>query len=217
MPQKFDPDLLPQSPDLSWESSLWKKGIKRIAGVDEVGRGAIAGPVAAAVILLPVDDNLCSELDGVNDSKKMTSKSRDHWARKLKEFALDYAVGFCSNLEIDQMGIIPTTKMAVSRALEKMTKIPQHLLVDYIELEDCRIPQTSLVKGDARSLSIAGASILAKTERDALMRRYATAYPHYGFERNKGYATHAHRQALVEMGPCPIHRKSFRVKGLADG
>jgi ribonuclease HII len=161
-----------------------------------------------------MEENLRSELDGVNDSKKMTPNSRDLWALKLKEIALDYAVGFCSNQEIDRMGIIPTTKLAVMRALEKLTILPQHLLVDYIKLENCEIPHTSLVKGDARSLSIACASILAKTERDALMRKYAAEYPLYGFERNKGYATHAHRQALVEMGPCPIHRKSFRVKGL---
>lgn len=216
MPPKFDLDRLPESPDLSWESTLWEKGLKRIAGIDEVGRGAIAGPVAAAVLLLPLDYNLGAELDGVNDSKKMTSKARDHWALKLKELALDYAVGFCSNVEIDEMGIIPTTKLAIKRALDKLEKIPQHLLIDYLELQDCKIQQTSLVKGDARSLSIAGASILAKTARDALMRNYATEYTHYGFERNKGYATKAHRDILSEVGPCPIHRMSFRVIGIND-
>lgn len=214
MSARFDLTQLPQSPDLSRESSLWEKGIKRVAGIDEVGRGAVAGPVAAAVIVLPPGNDLVSALEGVDDSKKMTPASRQHWAIKLKECALDYAVGFCTNTEIDEVGIISSTKLAVKRALDKMSMTPQHLLIDYIELEDCAIPQTSLVKGDLRSLSIAGASILAKTERDALMVKLAQEFPDYGFDRNKGYATRAHREALAELGPCPIHRLSFKVKGL---
>ena len=213
MPRKFDIDKLPAYPDLSWESSLWGKGVERVVGVDEVGRGSIAGPVAAAAVLLPVQEGLLSELEGVKDSKVMSPASRELYARRLKDIALDYAVGFSSNLEIDEMGILPSTKLAVTRALDQMTLEPQHLLIDYIELEECGIPQTSLVKGDARSVSIASASILAKTERDALMVNFASKYPGYGFERNKGYATRFHRAALSKMGPCPVHRMSFRVAG----
>lgn len=197
---------------MSWELGLLDEGITLAAGVDEVGRGAIAGPVAAAVLILPLQDGMQSRLVGVDDSKKLSPLQRETWAHILQDIALDHAVGFSSSVEIDTLGIIPATRLAAGRALSILNITPQHMLVDYIKLDGCPIPQTSLVKGDARCLSIAGASILAKTARDLIMQQFSDMYPGYGFQSNMGYATTAHRKALAEMGPCAIHRRSFKVK-----
>lgn len=212
---RFDPDLVPAAPDLSFEIQLWEKGISLVAGIDEAGRGALAGPVAAAALVLPPDPVLCRELTGVRDSKQMTARARSCWAERLKESALAWGVGFASHLEIDEMGIVPATRLAACRALERLGINPQHLLVDFLELSAARIPFTSLVKGDARSLSIAGASILAKTSRDALCKELERLYPGYGFEVHKGYATTRHLQALQRLGPSPVHRLSFKPVYLA--
>ena len=201
-------------PDLRMELPLWEKGMALVAGIDEAGRGALAGPVAAAVIIFPVDPSLGDSLWGVNDSKKLTPKSRETWARKLKEACLDYGVGYASHTEIDRIGITPATHLAIKRALKKLKIKPGHLLVDYLTVPGIHIPQTSITKGDSLSLSIAGASIIAKTSRDALMLRRSKKYPGYGFEKNKGYGTLFHRSALAEIGPCPIHRQSFKLKGI---
>jgi ribonuclease HII len=210
MPLKFDRSLLPATPNLSFEIERWASGVCVVAGIDEAGRGALAGPVAAAALVLPVDEDLCRQLSGVRDSKEMTPHQREIWAVQLRACALAYGVGMASHLEIDAIGIVPATRLAVQRALESLNISPQHLLLDYLKLPDCPIPQTSLVKGDARSLSIAGASILAKTARDALMRQLDALYPGYGFAAHKGYGTLAHRQALAYLGPSPIHRLSFK-------
>jgi ribonuclease HII len=210
MPLKFDRRLLPAAPNLSFEIERWASGVCVVAGIDEAGRGALAGPVAAAALVLPVDEDLCRQLSGVRDSKEMTPHQREIWAVQLRACALAYGVGMASHLEIDAIGIVPATRLAVQRALESLNISPQHLLLDYLKLPDCPIPQTSLVKGDARSLSIAGASILAKTARDALMRQLDALYPGYGFAAHKGYGTLAHRQALAYLGPSPIHRLSFK-------
>jgi ribonuclease HII len=130
----------------------------------------------------------------------------------LKELALGYGVGFASHQEIDTLGIVPATRLAVQRALDELPEPPQHLLLDYLNLPDVLIPQTSLVKGDARCLSIAAASILAKTARDAWMRQLDLQYPDYGFAQHKGYGTLLHRQALARFGPSPIHRRTFKFK-----
>ena len=207
---KFDPALLPERPDLSFEIELWKKGATLVAGIDEAGRGALAGPVAVGAVVLPGEQvDLMSRLGGIRDSKIMTPAEREHWAAEIKKVALAWGVGFASNTEIDHMGIVPATLLASQRALGALNVTPAHLLVDYLLLTGQAIPQTSLVRGDARSLSIASASILAKTERDAVLIEMDKIHPGYGFARNKGYATHAHRLAVRELGPCPVHRRSF--------
>jgi ribonuclease HII len=209
MTARFDLSLLPKSPDLSIELPLWDAGIKCIAGVDEAGRGALAGPVSAAALILPPESSLTISLSGLRDSKELTPLARAYWARLLQEVAVSWGVGFASHLEIDEVGIVPATRLAVQRALENLTVPPQHLLLDYLFLPDSPIPQTALIKGDARSLSIAAASILAKTTRDVFLGELDRQYPGYGLAAHKGYCTKAHLTALQRLGPSPIHRRSF--------
>jgi len=209
MTPKFDIRLLPESPDLSFEIPFWEKGLLHIAGIDEAGRGALAGPVAGGAVVLPPDPDIDRLLEGVRDSKQMTPMQRAFWAKRLKEIALAWGIGYASNQEIDELGIVPATRLAVRRAVAKLSIRPDHLLVDYLELPGSSVPFTPLVKGDARSLSIAAASILAKTGRDALLVELDVRYPGYGFADHKGYGTRAHLSALVNLGPCPVHRLSF--------
>jgi ribonuclease HII len=199
----------PPTPDLSFETALWQQGRRAVAGIDEAGRGALAGPVAAAAIILPADPNLSQLLTGVQDSKQMTHLARSRWAIRLKEIALSWGVGFASSDEIDEIGIVPATCLAARRAVEQLRLVPEHLLIDYLSLPDIPIPQTSLVKGDARCYSIAAASILAKTSRDSLCCELDNQHPGYGFSRHKGYGTAAHLSALTRLGPTNIHRRSF--------
>jgi ribonuclease HII len=210
--RKFDPQLIPASPDLSFELSLWSAGLKLVAGLDEAGRGALAGPVAAAAVILPASPEILLALHGVRDSKQMTPAQRQVWAERLTMQALCYGVGFASHQEIDACGIVPATRLAMQRALSQLSLSPQHLLLDFLDLPDLPIPQTCLVKGDRRSLSIAAASVLAKTARDALMRQLDTQYPGYGFAVHKGYGTLAHCRALQALGPSLIHRSTFHLK-----
>jgi ribonuclease HII len=212
MPQKFDLSTLPPAPDLSFETSLWEAGFWPVAGIDEAGRGALAGPVAAAAVILPADPALGQGLAGVRDSKQMTPEGRAYWAVRIKETASAWGVGLASAEEIDALGILPATLLAARRALEALPLPPQHLLLDYIQLPGVTLPQLSLVKGDSRSLSIAAASVLAKTARDALLCELDTRYPDYGFAAHKGYGTPRHCAALVRLGPCKIHRRSFKLK-----
>ncbi len=209
---KFDRSLIPPSPNLSFEMELWARGVRLVAGIDEAGRGSLAGPVAAGVVILPPERDLEQRLVGVRDSKEMTPAARETWAGRLAEIALGYAVGFASAAEIDQVGIVPATRLACCRALQALSSTPQHLLLDYLQLAEVSLPQTSLVKGDARSLSIAAASIFAKTRRDALMRELDRQYPGYDLAVHKGYGTARHRQALSELGYSAIHRKTFRFE-----
>lgn len=207
---KFDLSSLPPRPTLEHEWELWSQGLKLAAGVDEAGRGALAGPVAAgAVILLADSQGLSDHLHGVRDSKVMKPADRETWAEIIKETAVAWGVGFSSADEIDRIGIAPATCLAISRAVSQLCVVPDHLLVDYLKLPNQDIPQTSLVKGDARSLSIAAASILAKTSRDALLIEMDQQFPPYGFANHKGYGTHGHRQAIQKFGPCIQHRQSF--------
>lgn len=201
-------------PDLVFELELWNEGIQYIAGLDEAGRGALAGPVAAGAVILPNDKALlASTLSGARDSKQMTPLERESLAPRIREVALAWAVGFATPQEIDLQGIVWATRLAAHRALYQFTLTPQYLLTDFrLELPQIHIPQKSLVKGDARCLSIACASILAKTERDALMRELETQYPGYGLGRNKGYGTQAHRSALKRLGLSDVHRRTFQVK-----
>jgi ribonuclease HII len=209
MTAKFDRSLLPLSPDLSYEKEIWRQGWKYIGGIDEAGRGAWAGPVAAAVLVLPDRPDLETLLSGVRDSKQMTPAQRAVWAVKIKEIAAGWGVGQASCTEIDSIGILAATRLAARRALAALPFIPFHLLIDFITLPEVPIPQTCLVKGDARVLSIAGASILAKTARDTCMEQLDVDYPGYGFARHKGYGTAVHLAALQQSGPTPIHRFTF--------
>ncbi len=207
--KRIDPALIPKSPNLKFEKKLWKSEFSLIAGLDEAGRGCLAGPVAAgAVILEPTNNNL-KLFKGVRDSKEMNVKNREYFSNEIKNLALTCAVGFASAKEIDNIGIVPATQMAMKRALNNLSKSPQHLLIDYISLPKVDLPATSLIKGDARSLSIACASVIAKVERDAYMVTMNAKYPDYQFSNNKGYGTASHRKALEELGPTPIHRHSF--------
>ena len=209
MPKKFDPALIPKNPTLEFERLLWQAGRQYVAGIDEAVGGALAGPVAAAVVILPPDRNLERSLRGVRDSKQMTPSQREFWSTRLRELVLAFGVGFASSQTIDALGIVPATRLAAQRALNALEITPQHLLLDYLLLPDLEIPQTSLIKGDARSLSIAAASILAKTARDARMVELDQEYPGYGLAAHKGYGTKAHREAIIKLGPSPIHRLSF--------
>ena len=196
-------------PDLEFELHLWEAGFKVIGGLDEAGRGAWAGPVSAAVVVLPTDKTIMTSLSGVRDSKKMTPRQRDIWAIKIREEAVLWGVGFADHLEIDTYGIVPATKIAMKRAIEGIKAIPDYLLIDAVKLTEMSIPQSILIRGDSRSLSIAAASILAKTERDRIMEEMDNIYPEYGFSRHKGYGTSFHRKALDKQGPTVIHRKSY--------
>jgi ribonuclease HII len=201
-------DLRP-FPTLEFELNLWNTGFCRVAGLDEAGRGAWAGPVAAAAVILPADPSLTRTLYRVRDSKLMTPLSRETWAPLIKESALCWGVGFASAEEIDSLGILPATKLAATRALENLA--PDFLLTDFLVFREIELPQIALVKGDQQSLSVAAASVLAKTARDGLMREMDHEYPGYGFFQHKGYGTRCHREALGKLGRCRIHRNSFSI------
>jgi ribonuclease HII len=204
-----------KSPTLKYEQYLWKAGYTRIAGVDEAGRGAWAGPVCAAAVILPVAPAILQTLKDVRDSKLMTPLSRETWAPRIREAATAWAVGFASAQEIDAIGILPATKLAAMRALNALSPSrlpPDYLLTDYLIFPNSDLPQTGLIKGDRLSLSVAAASVLAKTARDAWMREMNGVYPGYGFARHKGYGTRIHQEAIRCLGLCAIHRKSFAIK-----
>jgi ribonuclease HII len=203
------PNPLPDFPTLDIERALWANGALWVAGIDEAGRGALAGPVAAAAVILPQIKYFTKELHGVRDSKKMTANQRESWSATIRATAVTFGVGLASAQEIDTLGILPATKLAAHRAIEQLSVIPDHLMLDHFRMPELPIPQTSITKGDVISLSIAAASILAKTTRDALLRDLDKKYPGYGFSRHKGYGTAAHRDTIKTLGPTPIHRMSF--------
>ena len=201
-------------PNTKFENELWQSGLKHIAGLDEAGRGALAGPVAVGAVILPNDRTLLSmTLSGARDSKQMTPLQRKRLAIQIKEIALNWSVGFADAHEIDSQGIVRATRLAAIRALHQFSLSPEYLLTDFrLELPQLEISQTSLVKGDAHCLSIACASILAKTERDALMQELDARHPGYQLGKHKGYGTQAHRSAMQRLGLSEIHRKSFHFK-----
>ncbi len=201
------------TPDLTFESPLWECGLPHLAGLDEAGRGALAGPVAVGAVILPNDSTLSSTLGGLRDSKLMTPLERSRLAPLIQSSAWTWGVGFASAEEIDAMGIVPATRLAASRALAALTIFPDYLLTDFrLELPELDLPQSAIVKGDQRSLSIAAASVLAKTTRDALMHELDVQYPGYGLGKHKGYGTQIHRAAIHQLGSSPVHRKTFSFK-----
>lgn len=200
---------LPAYPHLQHENALWENGALWVAGIDEAGRGALAGPVAAAAVILPKLKNLEQDLNGVRDSKLMSPAQRSYWQMKIKAFAVTWAVGFATAQEIDSIGILAATRLASIRAVEQLAVCPDCLLLDYLSLPDSVLAQISIPKGDRCSLSIAAASILAKTSRDAILLELEKQIPGYGFAKHKGYGTREHLKALEILGPSPVHRNSF--------
>lgn len=201
-----------------FEEAIYETGITYIAGVDEVGRGPLAGPVVAAAVLLPRDFNIL----GIDDSKKLSEKKREELYEKIKSGAICYGIGQISHDIIDEINILEATKLAMKLALKQANEklkiycsenetewVIEHILIDALTLKEIPVEQTGIIKGDSKSVSIAAASILAKVTRDRLMVDYAVEYPAYAFERNKGYGTKAHYEGIDQAGICPIHRKSF--------
>ena len=196
--------------ELIYERECLKKGYKLIAGVDEVGRGPLAGPVVAAAVILPLEEE--KRILGINDSKKLSAKKREALAQKIKEAAICYAIEEVSEEVIDEINILQATRLAMKRAIEKLSPRPDFVATDGNMTLEISIPQESIVKGDLKVASIGAASILAKVYRDALMAKYAEEFPYYGFERNAGYGTKEHIAAIQERGICKIHRKTFVKK-----
>ena len=195
-------------PHFKEEAALLAAGCSLIAGLDEVGRGPIAGPVVAGAVILPPPPRR-SWMRGIRDSKALTSTQRKELAPVIKSEALGAQVGLSTAGEIDRLGIVRATHLAMERALDSLGQGPQHLLLDAFPLPTVPLPQTPLIKGDAHCLSIAAASIVAKVARDRMMDEADELYPGYGFSTNKGYATPDHLRAVDELGPCPIHRMTF--------
>ncbi|MGI6722364.1 MAG: ribonuclease HII [Anaerovoracaceae bacterium] len=195
------------------ENELYRSGASYIGGVDEVGRGPLAGPVVCACVVMPRD----FDVPGIDDSKKLTEKRRNEMAKVIRERALAFGLGMASEKVIDEINILEATRGAMRVAVDKAAAVLRektgedlsYVLFDAMTLPDLPYPQRSLVKGDQKSISIAAASIIAKVTRDAMMVKYAAAYPGYSFEKNKGYGTRAHYEGLREHGPCEIHRRSF--------
>jgi len=192
-------------PNLEFEKEIWAKG--RIpAGVDEAGRGPLAGPVVAAAVVLPDD----CKIDGLDDSKKLSHSKRERILEEIKLIAISYAVGIVEPDEIDRINILRAALLAMEISVKQLTTKPDYLLIDGNQKTSLLLMQETIVKGDSKSCSIAAASILAKVTRDSIMEEYHSIYPEYNFKGHKGYPTKEHYQALREYGPCPIHRKTFR-------
>ena len=195
------------------ENARYSEKIRVICGVDEAGRGPLAGPVFAAAVILPRD----LAIAGLNDSKKLTEKKRDELFDIITAQALAYGIGSASEKEIDEINILQATFLAMRRAIEAMPVRPDLALIDGNRDSEFGVPSETVIKGDSLSANIAAASILAKVTRDRVMERYAAEYPQYGFEIHKGYGTKRHYEALREFGPCDIHRQSFLKKFYQNG
>ena len=191
-----------------YEREAFDAGIKLVCGVDEAGRGPLAGPVCAAAVMLPPG----MEIPGLNDSKKLTDKKRRELYDIIIEQAVSYGIAFASEQEIDEINILQATFLAMERAMQKLSPQPELALIDGNRTKDFGLPVRTIVKGDSLSASIAAASILAKVTRDRLMEEYDAQYPQYGFAVHKGYGTKRHYETLREFGPSPIHRKTFLKK-----
>ena len=188
------------------ENELRKSGFKTICGIDEAGRGPLAGPVVVASVIMP--DN--SMIEGINDSKKISEKKREKLYDQILEEAISYGVGIIGHDEIDEINILNATKKALTLSLKELTVKPDLIIVDALtHIDTMGIPYESIIKGDAKCYSISAASIIAKVTRDRIMREWDNVYPEYGFQQHKGYGTAKHISAIKEYGLCPIHRKSF--------
>ena len=189
----------------SYEAEAYSKGIRLVAGVDEAGRGPLAGPVVAASVILPED----VFIEGLNDSKKLTPRKRDLLFDIIKEKAVAYGIGIVDEKFIDETNILIATKKAMEVAIRSLNPQPELLLIDAVRLEEVDIRQIPIIKGDSLSISIAAASIIAKVTRDRLLEEMDSLYPQYGFKKHKGYGTKEHINAIKKYGICPIHRVSF--------
>jgi ribonuclease HII len=189
----------------AFENEGYKNGYTLIGGIDEAGRGPLAGPVVAAVVVFEPN----TKIEGINDSKKLSEQKRNELFDIIKEKALDYGIGIVSNEEIDEFNILNATYMAMKKAINSLKNTPDYLLIDAATIPDIDIAQKPIIKGDSKSISIAAASILAKVTRDNLMYQYDEIYPEYGFRGHKGYGTKEHYEAIESVGITPIHRKSF--------
>ena len=193
---------------LEFEEAAKARGYQHVCGVDEAGRGPLAGPVCAAAVILPEN----TIIEGVNDSKKLSEKKREALFDVIRNTAVAYCVAYASVEEIEKMNILNATMLAMKRAVEGLEVPADYAMIDGNRLPDLSIDAEYIIKGDARSMSIASASILAKVSRDRLMYEYAKEYPQYAFDKHKGYGTKVHKAALLEYGPCPYHRMSFLRK-----
>jgi len=198
-------------PDLRHERKLWRTGIETVAGVDEAGVGPMAGPVVAAAVVFPRE----TFIKGVHDSKQLLAEQREELHGKIRERALAFGIGVAEVEEIDRLNIYWATMRAIERALAGLKRAPEHVLIDGRKVPGLAIPQTHIVGGDRKSFCIAAASILAKVTRDRIMTAYDEQYPGYGFAQHKGYCTADHFQLLDQLGPSPIHRRSFSPVALA--
>ena len=194
------------------DKSYFKEGYNYICGIDEAGRGPLAGPVVVAAVIMPKD----SMIEGVNDSKKVSEKKREKLYELIIEEAISYSVGIVDQNEIDRINILNATKAGLTEAVRTLKVKPELIVVDALtNIDTCGVPYQSIIKGDAKSYSIAAASIIAKVTRDRIMREWDKVYPQYGFEKHKGYGTAAHISAIKENGLCPLHRLSF-VKNIIN-
>ncbi len=198
---------------LRFEHQLWKAGFRKIAGLDEAGRGPLAGPVVAAAVIFPV---LTEPIDGIRDSKLLSHEARLRMKEIIESRALAVGVGIVDEKDIDELNILGATFKAMQMAVAALGQAPDYILIDGRKGPKFETPSSALIKGDGRSLSIAAASIIAKVTRDEIMEQYEALYPQYGFARHKGYPTRLHIEAIRKHGLCPIHRRSFKPKALAD-
>ncbi len=209
---------LTKEDELKRQALMWKyehaaaEGYRLVAGVDEAGRGPLAGPVFAAAVILKEG----AVIDGINDSKKLSEKKREELFEKIKENAVAYSVYSADEKTIDDVNILNATYMAMNGAVDGLAVMPDFVLIDGNSIKNMQTPHRTVVKGDAKSISIAAASILAKVSRDRFMAEMAEKYPEYGFEKHKGYGTKAHNEAILKYGPSPIHRRTFLKKLLGD-
>ncbi len=195
--------------DTDWwkfEREAAARGFLKIAGIDEAGRGPLAGPVVSAAVILPAS----FEVTGINDSKKITPEKRNYLYGEICRHALATATGIVDSVEIDKINILQATLLSMSMAVKNLAVRPDTLLIDGTFAIPSDLPQTTIAKGDSRSISIAAASIIAKVTRDRLMEKYDSTYPQFGFSKHKGYPVKAHKEAIKKFGPCPIHRRTFK-------
>ena len=211
MPISEEQELLRQEKMKETEKRLFGEGYKYIAGVDEAGRGPLAGPVYAAAVILPPD----IRLDGINDSKKLSPKKREALFDEITEKAIAYSIFPVDEKTIDEINILRATYMAMNGAVNSLSTKPDYVIIDGNSIKDMVIPHETIVKGDAKSISIAAASVLAKVARDRYITEMSEIYPEYGFEKHKGYGTKEHTDAILKYGASPIHRKTFLKKLLA--